>query len=239
VTVEAVLFDAGETLLSPHPSFAHVFSEVLTERGSGVTPEDVSRAFARVAPLFPPQQVVDEMDGGLWSVSEQVSRKFWGAVYTSAFQEMGVTDDGTFVDALYERFTRFESYRLFPDVLPALEGLRASGIRVGLISNFESWLKDMLEHWGIHDVFDVAVISGIEGIEKPDPKIFNVALERMGVTAEVSAYVGDHPEIDVVGSEAVGMLGILIDRKERHTDHRGVRITDLGSLQAALNGPRA
>lgn len=236
MSLEAVLFDAGETLLSPHPSFAHVFSEVLGQHGHDVGPEVVVATFGRLAPTFPPQEVVDQMDGGLWSTSEEVSRKFWGTVYTRAFEEIGVADDGTLVDALYSRFTNFDSYRLFPDVLPTLHELRGEGIRLGVISNFESWLKDMLEHWEIHGLFEVVVISGIEGVEKPDPKIFETALERMQVSAESSAYVGDHPEIDISGSEAVGMRGILVDRKGRHPDHAGPRIEDLTGLKEVLDG---
>ncbi|HKZ75650.1 MAG TPA: HAD family hydrolase, partial [Actinomycetota bacterium] len=70
--------------------------------------------------------------------------------------------------------------------------------------------------------------------EKPDPRIFELAMERAGVSPERSVYVGDNPEFDVDPAAAVGMFPVLIDRRDRFPDAPGVRITSLEGLPAVL-----
>ena len=229
----AVFFDAGETLLSPHPSFHEIFSAVLGEHGAPVDAQEVLGAFDAVAPNF--IEVLGKLGTTTWSTSREISRQFWGTVYDTAFSELGIEDgNDALKDALYERFTRYESYRLFPDSVPAVEKIRAAGLTVGLISNFEEWLEGMLIHFEVAPLFDVMVISGKEGVEKPDPEIFRRALERTGVEARDAVYVGDHPTIDVEAAESVGMTAILIDRRGRHSGFRGSRIGTLSDLPGLL-----
>jgi FMN phosphatase YigB (HAD superfamily) len=74
----------------------------------------------------------------------------------------------------------------------------------------------------------------VEGIEKPDPRIFELALERAGVEPSDAAYVGDNPEFDVDPPAALGMFPVLVDRRGRHDAFAGVRITDLRELAGVL-----
>ena len=102
------------------------------------------------------------------------------------------------------------------------------------MSNFESWLEDW---FGIHDLletFPVRVISGIEGIEKPDERIYRLALERAAVGPDEAVYVGDNPEFDVDPPRRSGCSPVLIDRRGRFPDHPGTRLTDLRDLPAAI-----
>ncbi|HXJ64014.1 MAG TPA: HAD-IA family hydrolase, partial [Actinomycetota bacterium] len=107
-------------------------------------------------------------------------------------------------------------------------------LELGLVSNFEEWLEQLLEHLDVTRFFDVRVISGVEGMEKPDPAIFRLALERMGVAAADAAYVGDNVLYDVEPAEALGMTGVLLDRRGRHEDFGGVRIASLDALPGVL-----
>lgn len=234
MTFRAVFFDAGETLLAPHPSFDEIFSAVLAENGVDVEPERVAKAFQQVAPNF--IEVLDKLGTTTWSTSREVSRQFWGTVYGTAFAELGIEDDDDVLkDSLYRRFTRYESYRLFPDATPTLQLLRKSGFTVGLISNFEEWLEGMLIHFEVAPLFDLMVISGKEGIEKPDPQIFERALERTGTKAQDAVYVGDQPIIDIEAAESIGMTGVLIDRRGRYPDFPGTRIESLEELSGIVN----
>ena len=126
------------------------------------------------------------------------------------------------------------NYRLFPDVRATLSRLDEAGLTLGLVSNFEEWLERLLEQLDVTRFFDIRVISGVEGIEKPDPRIFRIALDRAGVEPAESVYVGDNPEFDTEPAEAVGMLGVLLDRRGRFPDHRGTRITTLDELPPLL-----
>jgi putative hydrolase of the HAD superfamily len=71
-------------------------------------------------------------------------------------------------------------------------------------------------------------------MEKPDPRIYRLAMSRAGVRAGESAFVGDNPEFDVDPPAQLGMTPVLIDRRARHEGFAGTRITDLGLLAGVL-----
>lgn len=223
----AVFLDAGETILSPHPSFHEAVARILGEEGIEVEAARVEKALQEMPPLIDP--------GVTWSISREASRRFWGSVYVSILDSVGIDDpSGTLAAGLYERFTRYESYRMFPDVVPAIEAIKEADLTVGLISNFEEWLEEMLTHWEVAALFEVIVVSGKEGIEKPSREIFERALARADVTAAEAVYVGDHPRIDIEAAEAVGMSAILIDRRGRYPDFSGTKIVTLDELPALV-----
>ena len=103
-------------------------------------------------------------------------------------------------------------WRRVPDGLTeGLADAKRAGLRLGVVSNSEGSIAELLSHVGLGDVFEVVVDSGVEGISKPDPEIFHLALSRMGVEAGDAIYVGDVPSIDVDGARAAGLSAILID----------------------------
>ena len=228
-----MFFDAGETLVYPHPSFAELFAEVLRAEGVVVDPAVVQEVVSAYSQKF--TETVQSGEARLWSTSPERSRTFWDGVYRGFLQEVGVSDHhDPLVGRLYTTFTDLASYRLHPDVIPTIDRLREARISMGVISNFEEWLERLLESLGVTDYFPVLVISGVEGVEKPDPQIFRIALERAGVSAEESVYVGDHPFFDIEAAKEVGMVAVLIDRRGRYPDAEGIRITSLEDLPAAV-----
>jgi putative hydrolase of the HAD superfamily len=230
VELQAVFFDAGETLLHPHPSFPELLSATLAREGIEVPPERIRSNVHVLTDRFHRAA----RDGELWSTSKERSRAFWRSVYGLLLAQFGLDLGDRLAALLYSTFTDPDNYRLFPDVLPALDRLRMDGLTMGLVSNFEPWLGDLLTRLGVADYLDVRVISGVEGVEKPDPAIFRLALARAMVPAGASAYVGDNPFFDVDPAVAVGMRGVLLDRRNRHPDHLGIRITSLTDLPSAL-----
>jgi putative hydrolase of the HAD superfamily len=230
---QAVFFDAGETLLAPHPSFPELFALVMREQGHDVAPEEVDRALE--AAFSTSVEVLGPLGSTAWSTSPDRSRRFWGALYGAMFDYWGIPDDdGKLFGALFDRFTRYESYRLFPDAVPTVSCVRRAGLVTGLISNFEGWLEGMLIEMEVAHLFDVLVISGKEGVEKPDPGIFRLALERTGASAGESVYVGDNPRLDAEAAARVGMTPVLIDRRGRYPGFEGIRIGGLGDLLPVL-----
>lgn len=226
----AVFFDAGETLVHADPSFHELFADVLSARGYRVDPDDVLALIPSVAERF----AEAARAGELWTTSRERSMRFWGSVYAVFLRELELP--GFLGEVLYETFGDPESYTLFSDVMPALRQLHANGYRMAVVSNFEAWLDPLLGRLGVDGYFPVRVISGVEGIEKPDPAIFRVALERTGTSPEETVYVGDNPEFDVAPASAMGMFPVLIDRRGRHPDHPGARITSLNELPAVVAG---
>ncbi|MFM8998836.1 MAG: HAD family hydrolase [Actinomycetota bacterium] len=230
MTVRTVFFDAGETLLHAHPTFPDLLASTLRDAGHDVDPDAVHDRIHLMAEAFSAAAAA----GDLWTTSAASSRRFWGDVYAVLLDELGVAADRDLVERLYATFTDHANYVLFEDVLPTLEALRDGGIRLGLISNFEDWLVGLLEALGLTAFFETRVISGLEGLEKPDPAIFHLALDRLGVEAAASAYVGDSPEFDMAPASALGMLPVLIDRRDRHPEVPATRIRALTELPPLL-----
>ncbi|CAN5165897.1 HAD family hydrolase [soil metagenome] len=226
----AVFFDAGETLLHPHPSFPELLTSSLRREGIEVEPDAVKESLS----LLSDRLSESAKAGELWSTSAELSRRFWASIYRAVLAKLGVTMPDGIADRLYETFTDLSNYRLFSDVQPVLDRLAAAGLSLGLISNFEEWLEQLLESLAVTRYFHVRVISGLEGMEKPDPRIFRLALERAGASPEESLYVGDSPSFDVEPAESIGMRGVLIDRRERFPRHPGTRIVSLDELPGVL-----
>lgn len=230
----AVFFDVGETLVHPAPSFSELFASIVTREGHPREPEDVVEASRVVLRRFSEAA----RDNELWTTSPDRSRRFWTGVYDRMLAALDLPTGDGLRDLLYGEFTKLANYALFDDVRPLLHSLSTSaatsGALLGIVSNFEAWLEDLLASLGVRDSFPVRVVSGIEGIEKPNPRIYELALERAGVAAESAVFVGDNPEFDVTPPAALGMFAVLIDRRERHPDHLGARISDLGELPALL-----
>jgi putative hydrolase of the HAD superfamily len=230
VRFRAVLFDVGETLVHPRPSFPELFSTVVRDEGHACDAASVVAASAAVLRGFS-EAARDRL---LWTTSPERSRAFWLGVYDQMLETLELPATDGLAERLYACFTDLGNYELFDDVQPAIEVLEGAGATLGIVSNFEAWLDDLLAALGVRERFPVRVISGLEGVEKPDPRIYELALARSGLPADEVAYVGDNPEFDVVPPAALGMFPVLIDRRGRHPEHDGARITDLRSLLETL-----
>ncbi len=92
----------------------------------------------------------------------------------------------------------------------ALQKLRDAGLRLGVVSNSDGRVEQALQAAGLRNYFDVVIDSALVGVEKPDPRIFNAALDALGVAPDEALYVGDLYEIDVVGARAAGMEAVLL-----------------------------
>ncbi|HLA92341.1 MAG TPA: HAD-IA family hydrolase [Actinomycetota bacterium] len=226
----AVFFDAGETLVHPHPTFPDLFAQILRREGHDVTPELVRE---RGHVVFDRFRVAAE-NQELWTTSPERSRRFWHEVYEIFLSELGVPNANGLIDTVYGEFTDRSNYRLFEDVPAVLDRLRRAGLILGVVSNFEAWLERLLDELGVTDYFAVRVVSGVEGMEKPDPRIFELAMSRAGVVPADSVYVGDNPEFDVDPALAVGMFPVLIDRRGRFPEAPGARIGSMDELPDVL-----
>jgi HAD superfamily hydrolase (TIGR01549 family) len=96
------------------------------------------------------------------------------------------------------------------DTREALRRLQAAGLRLGVVSNSEGRVHEALDAAGLRGFFDAVVDSGLVGIEKPDPRIFHIALEELGVRPEEAIYVGDLYDVDVLGARAAGIDAVLL-----------------------------
>lgn len=102
--------------------------------------------------------------------------------------------------------------RLYPETRGALERARRAGVLTGVLSNYSFLLESTLRELEVDDLFDFKVVSGLEGVAKPDPQIFALARRRAGVGDGPIAHIGDsHPE-DYLGAERAGFRAVLLNR---------------------------
>jgi len=119
-------------------------------------------------------------------------------------------------------------FRVFADTLPALRGLKAQGIRLAVLSNWDNSLHRVIESHGLSEYFEVVIASLEEGVEKPEPLIFEILLERLGCRADQVLHVGDNPLDDFQGARGAGLHGRIIDRSSPSPE--GIYISSLTDL---------
>ena len=107
-----------------------------------------------------------------------------------------------------------DTWRLYPEVGDTVEALRRRDLIVGAVSNWDSFLPDLLKIVGLEGVFEPLVVSAIEDLEKPEARLFRIALERGGLQADETIYVGNRPVEDYRGAEAAGLKPLLIERRQ-------------------------
>jgi putative hydrolase of the HAD superfamily len=218
-----VLFDVGSTLVDPHPSARELILRVLDGNGRQVTAADLER----VEPTAW-QAVRDRLPFHRYGQEE--SQAFWDAFYGALLSELGVVPSATVRAALYAEFQRIENWRLYPDAVPVLRELRDRGYRLGVVSNWEEWLEELLLALDVHALFDVIVASAPFGRAKPHSSIFQQALSVAGTAPERAVHIGDSPRDDVAGARAVGIRPILVDRRDRFADLEVERVASLSEL---------
>lgn len=207
--LQAVFFDVGNTLLYAHPSVSEVCRQVLAEAGH-VRDLDAIDSFMPLVDAYYEERYAE--DDAFWTDEERTS-SVWVGMYSLLCKKLGVEDEAMAIARrVYDEFGRPDRWALYTDVRPAFERLRSAGLRVGIISNWDSRLVSLLNGLGLGDVLDDIVSSADVRLHKPDPRIFELACSRVGVSPESAAHVGDHHYADILGARAVGMHAILIDR---------------------------
>jgi putative hydrolase of the HAD superfamily len=115
-------------------------------------------------------------------------------------------------DVSVEQMMAAIRFRAYPDAAPALAELRAMGLRLVCVSNWDVSLPSVLDRCGLADALDGIVTSAAVGARKPDPRIFEAALELAGCSAGDALHVGDTREEDIDGARSAGVRALLIDR---------------------------
>lgn len=210
----AVFFDAGHTLLYAHPDLGTVYTETTAAFGLSIAPAAFAEVFVPVFKEATKEYATtstasDAQDLEMWRV---ITRRIYDRL--PALQGVGFE---RWFEALYARFGDPDVWRFYDDVEPVLRELRSRGLRVGIISNWDTRLKRISDGLGLTPLVDFLVISAEAGMRKPDPRIFHLALEKAGVRPEEAMHVGDLPEEDAEGARRAGVRPILIDRRKRIT----------------------
>jgi putative hydrolase of the HAD superfamily len=221
--LRAVLFDVDFTLCRPGPELgAGGYVALGREYGLALDPARYDEArFAAIADLERHPEL--DHDEAIWvRFTEDIVRGMGGG------EGAAVAEIALQIVRRWEQAAHFE---LYDDVEPIFGELRRRGLRIGLVSNTSRDLGAFVRHFGL-DV-DGWIASGSYGKVKPSPLIFRAALELVGAEAERAAMVGDSPDDDIAGAEAVGMRAVLLDRAGRFPAAAG-RIESLAELPEVL-----
>ncbi len=231
--IKAVFFDAVGTLIETRGSVGEIYGRVAREFGFEAEPRilqrNFARSFRRQPPLaFPagtPEAALIELEKGWWR--NLVRDVFEGLGPFPRFED--------FFDEIFERFRGREFWRVYGDVEPALAELKRRGLKLGVISNFDSRLYGVLRACELDRFFDSVHVSTRAGAAKPDPAIFRAALNYHAVEAPQSWHVGDSLREDVEGAAAAGVNAVLLDRDDRFAENVPLtRITNLEQVVILL-----
>jgi putative hydrolase of the HAD superfamily len=224
-SVDLLCLDAGGVLV--FPGWDRI-SAALARRGVEVEPETLAAAEPYAKAAFDRGEIIDATtDAGR------------GWLYFSNLLTIAGVPPSSAVDvALDELRAYHEELNLWEhvpaDVEPALERLRGLGLRMFVVSNANGRLQHLLTRIGIARWFDAVLDSHELGVEKPDPRIFRVALERAAVSADRALHVGDLYHVDVVGARAAGIRPVLVDAAGLHRDADCMRVASLAELADRL-----
>lgn len=209
--VRAVFFDAGGTLFRPFPSVGHVYAGLARKYGCSVSPDWVRGRF---------EEEWRRRNGlaHLKNTTEQGEKDWWFHLVGAVFRNrMPPAVFSRYFDELYDLFAQPRTWRLFPDSLPALKTLKKKGVRVGIVSNWDSRLFRLCEGLGVTQHVEFILASAVVGSVKPQPGIFRRALELAGVSPAEALHVGDSYREDFWGARRAGLRALLVCRNGRGT----------------------
>ena len=229
--IRAVFFDVGNTLLYPYPSVSEVCRQILAEEGHT---HDLS-AIDAIMPL------VDEYyedryqsDDTFWTDESETSQ-VWVGMYSLMCRRLGIADEPERIARrVYDEFGDPARWRAYPDVEPAFRRLHDRGLRLGVISNWDRRLASLLGGLGLGELLETVVSSADVGMRKPDPRVFELACDRLGVEPAQAAHVGDHHYADITGATAAGMTAVLIDRHGTACEQPDLFLNTLDDIEAVL-----
>ena len=223
---DAVLFDVGGTLIGFVDS--EPFRQFLLDAGLPASDEEGRCLYERFLSVIRAER--DRAQGV--GASEAALESFWRSVFALVWPgQLDVADE------MYCRFRGNRFDRLLPDVRPTLDALRAAGLRLGVVSNFTGGLEALLTQLGVRDHFEFVITSAHVWLAKPDPRIFDLAVTRLGLPRRRLLYVGDHFGDDIQGARAAGLDAVLIDHGFRHKDLPCPRISRLVDLERYVRWP--
>lgn len=207
---EVVFFDAAGTLIEVRGSVGEIYGRFARRHGVEATSARIQAGFMRAFRGQPPMAFPVGTPANRLRALEY---DWWRTVAREVFAEVDFPGFDAFFAEVFEFFRTAEAWYVFADVIPTLTAMRERGVRMAVISNFDSRLDDLLRALGLDSFFDAVHISTRMGAEKPDPAIFHAALRHHGIAPEQALHIGDRLEADVAGAEAGGIRALLIDRK--------------------------
>jgi putative hydrolase of the HAD superfamily len=229
--IKAVFFDWLNTLVHPEPERHEIYLRTYRKFGVELDAEKLMKD------ILLAEAVLAEGNPFRWGESETETEE-----PHLRYQEMLLAESGLklereqILDVIryLNQWGEQVSLVLYSDVLPALSRLKERGFILGMLTNMQKRRAVVYRELGLEPYLDVVVTSEEAGATKPKPPIFRLALERAGVTAQETVYIGDQYGTDVVGARRVDITPILIDRYDLEPEAGCLCIRSLAELDSCL-----
>ena len=228
--VNAITLDAAGTLIFPRESVDSTYARIAEQHGGYLDSTKVYPAFSLALDTMPPMACPRQDQHRL----HEWEFEWWRTLVRSVVEECGeVAAFDAFFDTLYRYYALPNEWALFKEVIPTVDAMRARGLRIAVLSNFDSRLEPILSFLGVTERVDSVVYSTEAGAAKPDPKIFQTVCQRLEVAADEVLHIGDNRTADYVGACAAGLHALWLSRNA--DTHLNVPYEHtINSLDAAL-----
>lgn len=209
--IRAAFFDAAGTLFEPREPIGRTYARLARQFGVDASEAAVAAGFRQAfgeAPglAFGPGHATGDL--------RRLEREWWRMRVAETFAALGSFGDfDAYFDSLFGYFADPIHWIADNEAARMLLRLKESGIKLGVISNFDYRLYRILDGLDLTRHFDTITISSEAGYAKPRREVFEVALSRAGLNARDAMHIGDSEHLDFTAAAAAGMAAILIDRE--------------------------
>ena len=229
---EAIIFDVGDTLLESYPSEAQIYAERLQLLGFDIDDNTIATAISNASNA----QIAREQVGAPRMSDEDFAIMLDLSVLSCVVPCESAAE---YLEALRTTPLPTQELRVIDGATEALQSLQERGYRLAIVSNHRAWLPDRLTQLGLSGYFEAIVVSDLVGIEKPDPRIMQIALDKLNLDAPACLYVGDHP-FDVLCAKLASLDCAWITAADSRLPEsipykQNYHITRLTDLLALLN----
>jgi len=217
--VRVIFFDAAGTLFHVKGSVGEIYSRIAVNYGIESRPDETEKLFVdafrrKSAEGIEPEDAM---------VPEAAEKSWWMDIVRGVFA--GRMDDlslRAYFEEVFEFFRSAEAWELYPETRRAMKDLRSRGLRLAIISNFDSRLFDIVDNIGIGTLLENVFISWRARAAKPDAALFREAFEGMKVAPRHALHVGDSLREDYQGARDAGLHAVLLDRRGFYTGGGGI-----------------
>jgi putative hydrolase of the HAD superfamily len=210
---QVIFLDAVGTLFTVKGSVGEVYGQLASQHGVETDSHALNaaffQAFSTAVPMAFPTASVEQIP--------QLEYQWWEVIAIETFKTVGVlqqfSDFSQFFAQVYDHFATAQPWFVYPDVLPMLKQWQNQGIELGVVSNFDSRLYPVLEVLNLAPFFKSVTISTTVGSAKPDPEIFQVALEKHHYSPAAVLHIGDSVSADYHGAKKAGIRALIVNRE--------------------------
>lgn len=210
---KVIFFDAMGTLFDLNTSVGEIYQRFALKYGVKVDLNTLNTAFNNSFKSAPPLA----FGTADLEIIKQQEFSWWKSVVENTFTQISLlekfSDFTGFFQEIYTYFGTKEPWYIFSDVIPTLEICQNQGIKLGIISNFDTRLNQLLNQLDLTDYFDTVTISSIAGFAKPDQNIFKLALKQHNFTAQQALHIGDSIIEDYQGAKNTGINSLWLNRQ--------------------------